>query len=388
MFKSILFDKIKNPDVPGFEEILPLPPPKITVNTSEKIKKSCNSISYPNILSYYIPPSIHTQGSANQSWWIPTSLNTSDVYTQWYESAYKAALQAVQEKDSTDKTKLKYFKRKLEVIDAKIDAEKVANAQNELSLLMKSLKCDLCNAIMNSTLQAKLHYQGKPHQKKVSMFLNQSAKKVKHEDGQVSNLNDNDWDIYCEVCKTWFTSPTDASQHYAGKKHLKVAFGLNRTKTSKKVQSQTNISIDSTDQFGIGLTYSEIQLPCLSVLETPSVVISTQNSISEYSQCYLTPLRCDLCGISVNRQDQLDMHTRGTKHIKMLKFHGFPLTNAEAVSIISKPIDYSIYRTPSGQYYCAPCNISLNSEVTFGRHMESKKHRNQISSKSQTPLSP
>lgn len=56
---------------------------------------------------------------------------------------------------------------------------------------------------MNSTLQAKLHYQGKPHQKKVSMFLNQSAKKSKIEDGQVSSTTNtttsSDWNTYCEV---------------------------------------------------------------------------------------------------------------------------------------------------------------------------------------------
>lgn len=51
---------------------------------------------------------------------------------------------------------------------------------------------------MNSTLQAKLHYDGKPHQKKVSMFLNQSVKKQRTEDGQVSTTN-NDWQNYCDV---------------------------------------------------------------------------------------------------------------------------------------------------------------------------------------------
>lgn len=119
-------------------------------------------------------------------------------------------------------------------------SEKVASAQRELSALMKPLKCDLCNAVvrwnflylsyvifllmnrfkllilikwymfivsqMNSTLQAKLHYDGKPHQKKVSMFLNQSVKKLKTEDSggqQVSSSTEADWNTYCEVydCK-------------------------------------------------------------------------------------------------------------------------------------------------------------------------------------------
>ena len=52
---------------------------------------------------------------------------------------------------------------------------------------------------MNSTLQAKRHYDGKPHQKKVSMFLNQSAKKLKADDGQVTSTTGNDWNSYCEV---------------------------------------------------------------------------------------------------------------------------------------------------------------------------------------------
>lgn len=33
------------------------------------------------------------------------------------------------------------------------------------------------------------------------------------------------------------------------------------------------------------------------------------------------------------------------------------------------------FRTPSGQYYCPVCNISLNSEHQFGEHKQSKKHR-------------
>lgn len=52
---------------------------------------------------------------------------------------------------------------------------------------------------MNSTLQAKLHYEGKPHQKKVSMFLNQSVKKIKPDDGHVTSTTSTDWNTYCDV---------------------------------------------------------------------------------------------------------------------------------------------------------------------------------------------
>ena len=35
---------------------------------------------------------------------------------------------------------------------------------------------------------------------------------------------------------------------------------------------------------------------------------------------------------------------------------------------LSKRTDYSAFRTPSGQYYCAACNLSLNSDSQFGQH--------------------
>lgn len=58
---------------------------------------------------------------------------------------------------------------------------------------------------MNSTPQAKLHYDGKPHQKKVSMYLNQSVKKIKTEDGQVNSTSaTKDSDSYCEVINVFY----------------------------------------------------------------------------------------------------------------------------------------------------------------------------------------
>ena len=37
--------------------------------------------------------------------------------------------------------------------------------------------------------------------------------------------------------------------------------------------------------------------------------------------------------------------------------------------------DYSIYRTPSGQFYCALCNLCVNSEQQFVQHIASRKHK-------------
>ncbi|EGI70884.1 Zinc finger protein 346 [Acromyrmex echinatior] len=359
--------------------------------------------TFPNSMPpnpYMLHPTMHPQTPGQQPtqppWWIPSDNDTSELYTPWYDPTYKgspAAPVASPAVTAVGKNKNKnFYKRKNEFIDPAQDAEKVASAQRELSALMKPLKCDLCNAVMNSTLQAKLHYDGKPHQKKVSMFLNQSVKKQKTEDGQVSSTTNNDWQNYCDICKTWFTSQTDATQHYAGKKHIRAANGGPRARPSKKLPTQNQYSqVDSTGRFGIGTAFqTDVQsapaaTPIVSdgvaTVPNPAAVPSIYTSPP-----YPTPLRCDLCQVSANRQDQLETHKRGARHLRMLRLNGLPIPEPAAenenTSNVSEPIDYSIYRTPSGQYYCAPCNVSLNSETTFAQHVESKKHKNQANPKS------
>ncbi|KAJ8679400.1 hypothetical protein QAD02_015187 [Eretmocerus hayati] len=401
--KSTLLEKIENPDVPGLESEIPPPPPRPSISGSQRE----NICAPPNpsgraqnstapVMEAHTPVNTYYSDSINsliippppppedQPWWIPNETD-SEAYTQWYESAYKAALSANNEKEAGVKGK-KILKRKPESIDAKTDAERVANAQKELCLLMKPLKCDLCNAVMNSTLQAKLHYQGKPHQKKVSMYLNQSAKTPKAEDGQVSSST-SDWNSHCEVCKIWFTSETDASQHYAGKKHLKAAFGQVKPKASKASHSN-KLPEDPSGLFGIGLAFHpEVAAPAPPVpIQNPTVAIPPVPQYSQPPITYQVPLRCDLCGISTNRQDQLETHLRGSKHLKMLRSMGI-----SAPIVPEKPpaptgtTDYSIHRTPSGHYYCAPCNLSVNSEAAFIQHIDSKKHKSKVNPNAEAP---
>ncbi|XP_015609305.1 zinc finger protein 346 [Cephus cinctus] len=448
---------IENPEVPGLECLLPPPPPppppptspqgsrvedKISISTTDasstnlaiRDNSAISAISssrtatalhtttagtvqsgaFPSVRStssYFPHPVVAGQSPAPEvtPWWIAevdSDVYDASQYGQWYDASYNAttanstttasssgSTASVSASQSSGKNKNKYYKRKSEFIDPAQDAEKVANAQRELSALMKPLKCDLCNAVMNSSLQAKLHYDGKPHQKKVSMFLNQSVKKLKSEDGQVSSTTGNEWNTYCDICKTWFTSQTDATQHYAGKKHVRAANGGPRVRTPKKFSNQNQYSqVDSTGRFGIGVAFqNEPQIvPVVTAAAesapSPVVITAPRSTTSLYTPSpYPTPLRCDLCGVSANRQDQLETHKRGARHLRMLKLNGLPLPEPvqdnESMPTAPGPIDYSIYRTPSGQYYCAPCNLSLNSESSFAQHVESKKHKNQLNPK-------
>lgn len=40
--------------------------------------------------------------------------------------------------------------------------------------------------------------------------------------------------------------------------------------------------------------------------------------------------------------------------------------------------DLSVFRTPSGYFYCKLCNLSLNSEIQFKQHLNSKNHAKKL----------
>lgn len=116
---------------------------------------------------------------------------------------------------------------------------------------------------------------------------------------------------------------------------------------------------------------------------------------------------CKLCDISVTSDMHMRLHLAGAKHAKKLRQLGEPPYTEEAhtltqcildESILNRPkmkananvnangnagdsvatatphIDYSVFRTPSGQYYCQVCDLSVTSEVTLSQHFASKRH--------------
>ena len=113
---------------------------------------------------------------------------------------------------------------------------------------------------------------------------------------------------------------------------------------------------------------------------------------------------CNVCGVAATSQGQLDMHINGRNHkarcakMSITNYDQYTamtaMAAAQATAVpISTPLlkikaenetaagkskpkkDYSIYRTPSGQYYCALCNLCVNSEPQFVQHVASRKHK-------------
>ena len=96
---------------------------------------------------------------------------------------------------------------------------------------------------------------------------------------------------------------------------------------------------------------------------------------------------CNVCGVVATSQAQLDMHLSGRNHKARCAKLGIqtydqpvipstgPMPKTENETKSKPKKDYSIYRTPSGQYYCALCNMCVNSEQTFVQHIASRKHK-------------
>ena len=358
----------------------------------------------------------------------------------------------------------------------------------------KPLYCELCSVNLNSVIQAKMHYEGKSHDKKVKFALqnwakqNDSVPPTKKSKSSSSSQEENsnnaafgsspsarvadygtyDFGLYCAPCDTSFTSNAHAQQHFSGRNHARVVSGRAPLKTgyfntrTGKWQRQP-LQENEAPPGPPGDTIDIV--PTDSVVATPTTVgvVPSNNTISsdafDVKPAMPPPLpppppppppggndgaqeavnvapvavpvpvgsiakfHCSMCNVNATSQAQLDLHLNGKNHKQKtanLKLQGDPYAVASRMGMsmpvgghahgqqhhhhqhhqqimIRQPIipqkiappdakppkpkkDYSIYRTPSGQYYCAQCNCCVNSENQFVQHCASKKHKMKESS--------
>lgn len=99
-------------------------------------------------------------------------------------------------------------------------------------------------------------------------------------------------------------------------------------------------------------------------------------------------LYCEICNVRATDRNQLQQHLSGARHHKALKAQSAsvvpaPVNPSESIlASVIRPTeklkvatDYSMHRTPSGHYYCQPCNMTMNSEEQFCAHVDSRKHK-------------
>lgn len=104
--------------------------------------------------------------------------------------------------------------------------------------MTKPLFCELCEAKLNSPLQATSHYEGKNHAKKVRFYLERMREKNGEKlltplpnSGAKTEASSNKKDIleeeYCKLCDVAFTSVVQATQHHNGRNHQRRLRGEN-----------------------------------------------------------------------------------------------------------------------------------------------------------------
>lgn len=163
-------------------------------------------------------------------------------------------------------------------------------------------------------------------------------------------------------------------------------------KSSTAVEQETTPTHDEVDEVSDGLSLLTSSSPAPPI--PPQAASDAQATPEEIAKLKVLQLAtkelgkyCDICEISVNSESHMRVHLAGAKHAKQLRKLGAPpyqdITIAHSLNeplhtkaALNQPgtFDYSVFRTPSGQYYCNVCNLTVSSESMLAQHMTSKKH--------------
>ncbi|KAJ8953701.1 hypothetical protein NQ314_007310 [Rhamnusium bicolor] len=268
----------------------------------------------------------------------------------------------------------------------------------ELTSMFQPLYCKLCTAQLSSNVMAKLHYKSKNHEKKIRKFLveySQSTGEPLHKRARIAGTPKSEeeknprW-FHCDVCDLPLTGKMHAESHYMGKNHQKALTGWRPpagrgfyNDEGKWVrQSVKKVTLaDGEDTFGLAFRTNKPETPKPVV---PVATTSTNGTSSKF--------HCEVCNVGATCQEQIEMHFKGQKHQKKMKQLGLQphfvtpnlstkQCNTAETSFSSKGTDninLSVYRTPSGDFYCPTCNLTLNSEPQFKIHLRSKGHMKKI----------
>lgn len=285
----------------------------------------------------------------------------------------------------------------------------------ELNVLFKALNCELCNVQFNSPKTAHIHYQSRAHDKNITSWLTRNytdngleAPTLKRffESGPVGPDA-----FYCENCDLKLTSKSHAEQHYTGRKHQLVLSKISKPSGAgyyndegKWVRTGTKATptVPNDGRFGIGDDFKKISAAedVLSAFDETTAnekTASTESSAAAAASAVSAALaitatvsdddalQCKLCNIKVTSAAQLTGHFQGAKHLKKLKASADPDSQSgpvpasetvlAAVNNTVTANDYSMFRTPSGSYYCNTCNMPMNNEVALAQHLSGKKHQ-------------
>ncbi|KAH8386393.1 hypothetical protein KR093_000215 [Drosophila rubida] len=278
---------------------------------------------------------------------------------------------------------------------------------DELNKLILPLSCQLCKCQMTSMKSAKDHYESKAHDRHISAWLaknyteiglqqppvKRTVAKQQQQPQGITGPNA----YHCELCDLALTSLTHARQHYAGRKHQLVEQKRSRpsgagyySQHGKWVRTGSRVEAASfvdDGRFRIGelfLQPAATATPDSTTPEEPKAIEVVPNKATKQPEVAAAQmdatLSCRICQISVTSASQIKMHMDGAKHQKNLRKQQLEEEQLPAEgSPSSAPRvladgDLTMYRTPSGSYYCKMCNKAMNHISILQQHLLGKKH--------------
>ncbi|KAH8289864.1 hypothetical protein KR054_012404 [Drosophila jambulina] len=275
---------------------------------------------------------------------------------------------------------------------------------DELNRLIGPLSCELCKAQMTSLKCARDHYESKAHDRHISAWLAKNYTDAGLQAPPVKRLlkqgPSGPAAFHCDLCDLDLTSATHARQHYQGRRHKLVEQKGSRPSgagyydsAGKWVRTGSKFEPKAMPdaRYGIGTLFLKTETGSTGDEAADSAAgkaggagiaaeqpARTENEDSERS--------CSLCKIVVTSANQMQMHLDGARHQSKLRNAGqkeppdvssvAPAPASASALATENPdgLDLLLYRTPTGQYYCKPCNKMMNHVTTLQQHLVGKKH--------------
>ncbi|XP_062716551.1 uncharacterized protein LOC115253715 [Aedes albopictus] len=266
-----------------------------------------------------------------------------------------------------------------------------------------SLRCEACDLPLTSIQHANQHYTGKRHRMVVSGKKTPAGRGYFNKDGQWTRrhaVSDGDPDRF------------GIGQSFANKNHYSVSEAKRMRLEPPPAVPEGLLEGTNIDPAISSVPITTSVAPPVSVIPQPVVVppyappvvvapvvqpaktLEAEVRKKESADCVDdSGVFCKVCQIAVTSAAVMETHLKGVKHLKKLKSIGrMPPPsrnssssakggcNAETIlAALTSPqpaqMDWSLYRMPSGKYYCKTCNCIMADEKLFSQHWYGKKHK-------------
>ncbi|XP_002134339.1 zinc finger matrin-type protein 3 [Drosophila pseudoobscura] len=263
-----------------------------------------------------------------------------------------------------------------------------AGYPDELNVLIKPMRCELCKATMTSCKSAEDHYYSRGHDRQVAAWITKTypERGFQMTPGRIGTTA-----YHCKVCDLSLSSASHARQHYGGRKHKLVESKFSRTSGASYCDTSGDwVHVHTPEaklkdlSFLADATRSELPEDCP---QPEALTLNHANrpaTVEEHAEAS-SKVECSLCQIKVTSSGQMEMHVKGVKHQKNLRkvsmepdieMDSVPSEGSIAASLGEElsAADQSMYRTPTGGYYCELCKKLMNHATTLQQHLCGKKH--------------